>query len=96
MTELVASEIRGGIGYLTLNRPQALNALSLEMIRAITTALNDWAVAPEVVAVAPEALCAEIRALAAQMIALHPSPPANGAAGVTREAARRVTRGRAR
>ncbi len=51
MTDLVTSEIHGGIGYLTLNRPQALNALSLEMIRAITKALNDWATAPEVVAV---------------------------------------------
>ncbi|MBB1633791.1 enoyl-CoA hydratase/isomerase family protein [Cupriavidus sp. UME77] len=51
MTDLVTSEIRGGIGYLTLNRPQALNALSLEMIRAITQALNAWAVAPEVAAV---------------------------------------------
>ncbi|MGO4333092.1 enoyl-CoA hydratase/isomerase family protein [Cupriavidus sp. 2TAF22] len=51
MTDLVTSEIRGGIGYLTLNRPQALNALSLEMIRAITGALNAWAVAPEVAAV---------------------------------------------
>ena len=51
MTDLVTSEIHGGIGYLTLNRPQALNALSLEMIRAITETLNDWAAAPEVAAV---------------------------------------------
>ena len=40
---------------------------------------------------APEALCG-IRALAAQMIALHPSPPANGAAGVI-EAARALRAG---
>ncbi|WP_020205908.1 enoyl-CoA hydratase/isomerase family protein [Cupriavidus sp. WS] len=51
MTDLVTSEIHGGIGYLTLNRPQALNALSLEMIRAIAETLNDWAAAPEVAAV---------------------------------------------
>ncbi|WP_432257414.1 enoyl-CoA hydratase/isomerase family protein [Cupriavidus sp. TMH.W2] len=51
MTEFVTTEVRGGIGYLTLNRPQALNALSLDMIRAITQALQAWAAAPEVVAV---------------------------------------------
>ncbi len=51
MTEFVTTEVRGGIGYLTLNRPQALNALSLDMIRAITQALQTWAAAPEVVAV---------------------------------------------
>ncbi|SOY46336.1 enoyl-CoA hydratase/isomerase family protein [Cupriavidus taiwanensis] len=51
MTEFVTTEVRGGIGYLTLNRPQALNALSLDMIRAITQALQDWSAAPEVAAV---------------------------------------------
>ncbi|WP_454765566.1 enoyl-CoA hydratase/isomerase family protein [Cupriavidus campinensis] len=38
----VGTEVRGGVAYLTLNRPQALNALSLEMIRAITGALVRW------------------------------------------------------
>ncbi len=38
----VMTEERGGVAYLTLNRPQALNALSLEMIRAITDALKRW------------------------------------------------------
>ncbi|WP_434033649.1 enoyl-CoA hydratase/isomerase family protein [Cupriavidus sp. a3] len=51
MTEFVTTEVHGGIGYLTLNRPQALNALSLDMIRAMTQALQAWASAPEVVAV---------------------------------------------
>lgn len=51
MTDFVTTEVQGGIGYLTLNRPQALNALSLEMIRAMTQALQAWADAPEVVAV---------------------------------------------
>lgn len=51
MSEFVTTEVRGGIGYLTLNRPQALNALSFEMIQAITATLQAWADAPEVVAV---------------------------------------------
>ncbi|AOZ00135.1 3-hydroxyisobutyryl-CoA hydrolase [Cupriavidus sp. USMAHM13] len=51
MTDFVTTEVVGGIGYLTLNRPQALNALSLDMIRAITHALTAWAEASGVVAV---------------------------------------------
>jgi enoyl-CoA hydratase/carnithine racemase len=35
-------ETRGKVGFITLNRPQALNALSLPMIRDITTALLTW------------------------------------------------------
>ena len=42
MTEFVRAEVQGHIGYLTLNRPKALNSLSLEMIRAITQALSAW------------------------------------------------------
>jgi enoyl-CoA hydratase/carnithine racemase len=38
----VIAERRRDIGVLTLNRPQALNALSLEMIRDLTAALLAW------------------------------------------------------
>jgi len=38
----VIQEVQGHIGLLTLNRPQALNALSLDMIRDITAALLAW------------------------------------------------------
>ena len=41
VTEIV-TEIKGDVGTITLNRPGALNALSLPMIRAITAALLDW------------------------------------------------------
>ncbi|HXJ61655.1 MAG TPA: enoyl-CoA hydratase/isomerase family protein, partial [Verrucomicrobiae bacterium] len=51
MTDFVTTEVQGGIGYLTLTRLQALNALSLDMIRTITQALNGWAADPKVVAV---------------------------------------------
>ena len=38
----VILETRDGLGLITLNRPQALNALSLDMIRQVATALNQW------------------------------------------------------
>jgi enoyl-CoA hydratase len=38
----VVAEIRGRVGCITLNRPKALNALSLDMIRQITQALQAW------------------------------------------------------
>ncbi|HYC03257.1 MAG TPA: enoyl-CoA hydratase/isomerase family protein [Azospirillaceae bacterium] len=41
-------EVRGGIGLITLNRPKALNALTLEMIRHIHPKLDQWAVDPGV------------------------------------------------
>ncbi len=47
----VIAEVRGQIGLLTLNRPRALNALSLGMIRDITAALLAWRVDAAVTAV---------------------------------------------
>lgn len=38
----VITEQRGSLGVITLNRPKALNALSLEMIREIAATLKDW------------------------------------------------------
>ena len=38
----VLTEIRGNLGVITLNRPQALNSLSLQMVRDITAALLEW------------------------------------------------------
>jgi len=48
----VVAEIRGRVGCITLNRPRALNALSLEMIRSITQSLREWREDPMVLAVA--------------------------------------------
>ena len=31
-----------GVGFITLNRPKALNALSLDMIRLMTPQLKQW------------------------------------------------------
>ena len=42
---------RGAIGHITLNRPQALNALTLNMVRAISAALDAWERDPAIKAV---------------------------------------------
>ncbi|MDH3228439.1 MAG: enoyl-CoA hydratase/isomerase family protein [Alphaproteobacteria bacterium] len=47
----VLLERRGALGLITLNRPQALNALTLEMIHAMTDRLADWAADPAVAGV---------------------------------------------
>ena len=41
-TASVVTRIEGRAGHITLNRPKALNALNLEMINAITAALESW------------------------------------------------------
>ena len=51
MSEVIA-EIHGHIGCITLNRPKALNALSLPMIRELSAALLRWQHDPQVLAVA--------------------------------------------
>ncbi|MCB1532486.1 MAG: enoyl-CoA hydratase/isomerase family protein [Alphaproteobacteria bacterium] len=38
----VVTEISGQLGIITLNRPEALNALTLDMIRTITATLKVW------------------------------------------------------
>ena len=51
MSDVIA-QIQGRIGCITLNRPKALNALSLEMVRALTQTLMAWQSDPQVLAVA--------------------------------------------
>jgi enoyl-CoA hydratase/carnithine racemase len=47
----VIAELRGRVGCITLNRPKALNALSLDMIRELTATLSAWRGDPMVLAV---------------------------------------------
>ncbi len=69
MTEAVRAYVEGRAGRLVLARPAALNALTLEMIRALHSALSGWAHRPEIHAVTIEgegrAFCAggDIRAI---------------------------------
>ena len=44
----VVTEVRGTAGLITLNRPRALNALSLGMIRSLTATLLEWRADPRV------------------------------------------------
>ena len=48
----VHTEVRGALACITLNRPRALNALSLPMIRAMAAALQAWRDDPAIAAVA--------------------------------------------
>ena len=47
----ITAQINGVLGIITLNRADALNALSLAMVRDITTLLKAWAAAPAIQAV---------------------------------------------
>lgn len=51
MERVIQTEIVGGLGVITLNRPRALNALSLEMVRELTVVLRGWSTHPAVHAV---------------------------------------------
>ena len=48
----VLTEVRGQVGFITLNRPKALNALSLPMVRELNAALAAWQDDPAIFAVA--------------------------------------------
>lgn len=48
----VHTAVNGGVGQITLNRPKALNALSLPMVRALRSTLQAWRDDPAIFAVA--------------------------------------------
>lgn len=48
----ILAEKRGALGLLTLNRPQALNALTPDMVAGIRESLTAWAADPQIRAVA--------------------------------------------
>ncbi|MCQ9353430.1 enoyl-CoA hydratase/isomerase family protein [Corynebacterium sp. 153RC1] len=51
MTELVRGKVENGIGFITLDRPKALNALTFEMLRTIERHLTEFGENPTVRAV---------------------------------------------
>lgn len=48
MTGSIIAGVEGRTGRIRLNRPKALHALDLDMVRAITAALQDWQASPDV------------------------------------------------
>ncbi|TFW30778.1 enoyl-CoA hydratase/isomerase family protein [Massilia horti] len=63
MSETVLTRVANGTGVITLDRPKALNSLSLEMVRKLTEVLLAWRTDPAVDAVvitstSEKALCA--------------------------------------
>ena len=42
MSEYVHTSVNNGTGFITLDRPKALNSLSLQMVRDITRSLMEW------------------------------------------------------
>lgn len=51
MTDFIRTHIRGTTGIITLDRPAALNSLTLEMVRAMSAALLAWRDDPAIRAV---------------------------------------------
>ncbi|MET0962536.1 MAG: enoyl-CoA hydratase/isomerase family protein [Noviherbaspirillum sp.] len=51
MSAHVSSIIKNNIGFITLDRAKALNALSLDMVRALAASLRDWQQDDNVIAV---------------------------------------------
>ena len=48
----ILSTMKSGVGFITLNRPKSLNALSLEMVLELSRLLNSWKSDPSLEAVA--------------------------------------------
>ena len=48
----VISKVANGIGLITLNRPEAINALSLDMVLRLSKILHEWAADSKIEAVA--------------------------------------------
>ena len=51
MTDHLLVWREGRLGRIRLNRPAALNALTLKMLRALDAALNNFVADPEIVAI---------------------------------------------
>lgn len=42
MTDIILSEVKNGVGIITLNSPKSLNSISLEMANALLLKLGEW------------------------------------------------------
>src|SRR5262245_52847260 len=76
MDKEILFEVRNRVGFVTLNRPRAMNALTLAMILEMHAQLREWARSPHIYAVVvkgagDKAFCAggDLRALHASLAA---------------------------
>ena len=46
MSDFIKTAVKNRIGFITLDRPKALNSLSLDMVRSLTRTLFDWRIDP--------------------------------------------------
>lgn len=83
MTHDILFERRGAIGLVTLNRPKALNALTLPMIRAFARQLDVWEQEPAVRAIAQTGAGDRAFCAGGDIRAIHDAGKAGGA--LTRE-----------
>ncbi len=74
----VLFDVEGTIGVITLNRPQALNALTLDMCLAMQAMLDDWAVDDQITAVLIEGAGEKGFCAGGDIRALHESGKGDG------------------
>jgi len=48
MTDIILTEVKNGVGIITLNSPKSLNSISLEMANALIAKLDEWKTNEEV------------------------------------------------
>ena len=78
-TDDVVFDVEGGVGVITLNRPKALNALTLDMCLAMQALLKDWATDDAIKAVIIEGAGEKGFCAGGDIRALHDSGKGDGA-----------------
>ena len=73
MTDQIKSRVVGNLGHITLNRPEALNALTLAMCEEITRLLVAWEKDPNIAAVAIDGAGERAFCAGGDVILLHDS-----------------------
>lgn len=73
MSKQISSEVIGNLGRITLNRPKALNALTLEMCEAITALMTEWEDNPDIGAVLVDGAGEKAFCAGGDVILLHDS-----------------------
>jgi enoyl-CoA hydratase len=81
MSDEILIERQGGLGLITLNRPQALNTLSLAMYRRFDPALAEWADDPAVRAVLVRGAGGRAFCAGGDVVAIYEARAERGGAG---------------